>query len=50
MFVVSQTEVEGNSAKTMKAIPTPRGLLVNKFTYEVGLCSNPSGRVTLLGG
>ena len=24
VFVVSQTEAEANSAKTMKAIPTPR--------------------------
>ena len=50
MFVVSQTEAEANSAKTMKASPTPRVTPgFNKFTYKVGLCFDTSGRVTLLG-
>ena len=47
MFVVSQTEAEANSAKTMKTSPTPR---VNKFIHKVGLCLDRSDRVTLLGG
>ena len=50
MFVVSQTEAEANSAKAIKANPTPRVTLVNKVTYKVGLCSDPSGRMTLIGG
>ena len=42
VFLVSPAEAEANS-KTMKA-------LVDKFTCKVGLCSDTSGRVTLLGG
>ena len=47
VFVVSQTEAEANSAKTMKVSLTPR---VNKSIHKVGLCLDPSDRVTLLGG
>ena len=46
VFFVSQTEAEANSANTMKANPTP---LVNMLTYRLGLYSDLSGRVTLLG-
>ena len=51
MFVASHSEAEANSAKTMKANPTPRVTLGQQaFTYRVGLCSEPSGRLTLLKG
>ena len=35
--VVSQTEAEANSAKTMKASPTPRVTLDLQVTYKVGI-------------
>ena len=49
MLAVSQTDAEANFVKTMKASPTPL-VTLNKFTYKVGLCFDPSGRVALLGG
>ena len=48
--VRSQTKADANSPKTMKASSTPRVTLPSKFTCKVGLCFDPSGRATLLGG